>query len=78
MNYSKHLNVGQCFFANVIFKYEEIKLTDHIPSSVVLLILLALQLYLGWKFVQTVLRWRHQAKEVAMAQKKADNFWQQR
>jgi len=57
---------------------DEISQLRFVACSVVLLILLGLQLYLGWKFVQTVLSWRHQAKEVALAQKKADNFWQQR
>ncbi|KAL5249645.1 hypothetical protein ACHWQZ_G018490 [Mnemiopsis leidyi] len=57
---------------------DEISQLRFIACTLVLLILLGLQLYLGWKFVQTVLSWRHQAKEVALAQKKADNFWQQR
>lgn len=57
---------------------DEISQPRFLSCTLVLFILLGLQLYLGFKFVQTVLGWRHQAKEVALAQKKADNFWQQR
>lgn len=57
---------------------EHISQLRFISCTAVLLLLLAMQLYLGWKFVQTVLNWRHQAKEVELAQKKADNFWVQR
>ena len=39
---------------------------------------MALQFYLGANFIHTVLSWRSDAKEVELAQKKADNFWQQR
>lgn len=57
---------------------DQISLVRFLACTSVLVILLAMQLYLGMKFVQTVLSWRHQAKEVELAQKKADNFWQQR
>lgn len=57
---------------------DQISQLRFVSCSLVLLILLGLQLYLGWKFVQTVLTWRRSAKEVASAQKKADNFWAQR
>jgi len=42
----------------------------------VLFLSLAMQLYLGWHFIQTILTWRRQRAEVELAQKKADNFWQ--
>jgi len=57
---------------------DEITTSRFLSCSVVLAVLLALQLYLGYCFVQTVLTWRRQAKEVASAQRKADNFWQSR
>lgn len=44
--------------------------------SAVLFLSLAMQLYLGWHFIQTILTWRRQRAEVELAQKKADNFWQ--
>lgn len=54
---------------------DEISQSRFLACSVVLAVLLSLQFYLGWHFVQTILSWRHQAKEVAIAQKKADSFW---
>jgi len=57
---------------------DQISQIRFLACTSVLVLLLSMQLYLGWKFVQTVLSWRHQAKEVELAQKKADSFWTQR
>jgi len=49
-----------------------------LACTIVLGGMVALQFYLGANFIHTVLSWRSEAKEVELAQKKADNFWQQR
>eukprot|EP00116_Pleurobrachia_bachei_P003839 sb/3464101/ len=49
-----------------------------LACTIVLGGMVALQFYLAANFIHTVLNWRSQAQEVELAQKKADNFWQQR